>query len=298
MVQIGSTNVSWDDLAAILAVARARSIRRAADELGVAHTTLARRIEAAEAALGIVAFVRSVQGYALTEAGQSILSHVERMAEEAEALGRVLAGGDQAPQGTVRITLPPAVLTYCLMNALPKFHAEFPAINLDFDTQYGFSNLNRNDADIAIRYQTAPQDHLVGICVGTTHESAYATAEHMALIASREAKLIAWSRGDVFKRRAETFGLGHLDIAFTCVDVHGQVGLAESGLGVAILPTIIGDNSKKLRRVIPAQTLAVRPVWVLTHPDLRKSIRVRTVSTFLVNELKFLLSERKNISSS
>ena len=169
MVQISSAKVSWDDLAAILAVARARSIRRAADELGVAHTTLARRIEAAEAALGIVAFVRSVQGYALTEAGQSILSHVERMAEEAEALGRVLAGGDQAPQGTVRITLPPAVLTYCLMNALPKFHAEFPAINLDFDTQYGFSNLNRNDADIAIRYQTAPQDHLVGICVGTTH---------------------------------------------------------------------------------------------------------------------------------
>ena len=121
MVQISSTKVSWDDLAAILAVARAKSIRRAADELSVAHTTLARRIEAAEASLGIVAFVRGVQGYALTEAGQSILGNVERMAEEAEAMKRVLAGGDQSPHGTVRVTQPLPVLSYCLMEALPEF---------------------------------------------------------------------------------------------------------------------------------------------------------------------------------
>jgi DNA-binding transcriptional LysR family regulator len=296
MVQISSKKASWDDLAAILAVARARSIRRAADELGLAHTTLARRIEAAEAALGIVAFVRGVRGYTLTEAGQSILAHVERMAEEAEAMKRVLAGGDQSPQGTVRITLPPAVLTYCLMPALPKFRVDFPAINLDFDTQYSYSNLDRQEADIAIRYQNAPQDHLVGTCVGTTHECAYATPEVITRLATGDAKLVAWSRAEVFKRRAARFGLGHLEVAFICVDVHGQVGMAEAGLGIAILPTIVGDKSQKLQRVVQGQTLAVRPVWVLTHPDLRKSLRVRTVSAFLIGEMKKSFAERVDVS--
>ena len=289
MVQISSNKASWDDLAAILAVARAKSIRRAADQLGVAHTTLARRIEAAEAALGIVAFVRGVQGYSLTEAGQSILASIERMDEEATALARVLAGGDQSPQGTVRVTLPPAVLTYCLMPALPKFRADYSLINLDFDTQYSFANLDRHDADIAIRYQKAPQDHLVGVCVGNTQESAYArpdVIDQFYAAAAHRPKLIAWSRGAAFRKRAAAFGLENLEIATTCIDIHGQVALAEAGLGIALFSTVVGDQSKILRRLKPDKTIQGLPVWVLTHPDLRKSLRVRTVSDFLVSEMK------------
>src|SRR5260221_963416 len=112
MVQNHSTSVSWDNLAAVLAVAQSRSIRRAAETLGVAHTTLARRVEAAERALGVIAFVRSSRGYTPTDAGRAIVAHAERMAEESDALSRVVAGGDQAPRGNVRVTMPPAILTH------------------------------------------------------------------------------------------------------------------------------------------------------------------------------------------
>ena len=297
MVQKSSTVPSWDDLAAILAVARARSIRRAADELGVAHTTLVRRIEAAEASLGIVAFIRSVQGYALTEAGQAVVSHVERMAEEAEALNRNVAGGDVSPRGIVRVSLPPAVLTYCLMESLPQFHALFPLIDLDFDTQYGYSNLDRHEADIAIRYQSSPKDHLVGTCVGTSHEYAYATETIENQFNKGESPgLIGWSRSAAFRKRAAVFGLGENRIQHVCVDVHGQVALAEKDLGIAILPSLVGDKSKTLRRLFQNIYHPTNPIWVLTHPDLRRSFRVRTVSAFLIETLKGLLEERGKIA--
>lgn len=290
MVQLSSDRVSWDDLAAIRAVAKARSVRRAAEDLGLAHTTLARRIDAAEAALGIVAFVRSVQGYALTEAGHSILTHIDRMAEEADALGRVVGGGDLSPQGVVRVSLPPAVLTHYLLAALPRFQAAFPAISLDFNTQYTYSDLDRHETDIAIRYQNNPENHLVGICVGVSQESAYATAEQIALVAKGQAKLIAWSRGDGFRQRAESFGLSETEIGFTCADVVGQIALAEAGLGIALLSTHVGDGSSKLRRVVPGRAVALRKIWVLTHPDLRRSPRVRAVTGFLVEVLRSVLA--------
>jgi DNA-binding transcriptional LysR family regulator len=290
MVQISSTDVSWDDLAAIRAVAKTRSIRRAATAMGVAHTTLARRIEAAELALGIVAFVRSVRGYVPTEAGLAILAHIDRMADEAESLARAVAGGDLSPKGVVRVSLPPAVLTHYLLHALPQFQARFPDISLDFDTQYSYSNLDRHESDIAIRYQNTPEDHLVGTCVGTSQESAYATPAQIALIPSGQARLIAWSRGEVFRRRAAVFGLGEAEIGFLCVDVEGQIGLAEAGLGIAFLATGVGDRLAKLRRVDPDKAISLRRVWVLTHPDLRKSARIRAVTGFLVDTLRFALA--------
>ena len=57
-----STAAGWDGLRAILLVGRHGTVRAAADAAGVAHTTLARRVAAAERQLGIVAFVRSVKG--------------------------------------------------------------------------------------------------------------------------------------------------------------------------------------------------------------------------------------------
>ena len=297
MVQKRSIDQSWDDLAAILAVARARSIRKAADALGVAHTTLARRIEAAEASLGIVAFIRSVQGYALTEVGQVVVAHVERMAEEAESLHRSVAGGDVSPRGIVRVSLPPAVLTYCLMESLPKFHRQFPLIDLDFDTQYGYSDLDRHEADIAIRYQQSPKDHLVGTCVGTSHEYAYASEALAKRFRAGEAVgLIGWSRRAAFLKRAAVFGLGENRIQHVCVDVHGQAALAAKGLGIAILPSMVGDRSKTLRRLFPKIYHPTNPIWVLSHPDLRRSIRVRTVSAFLIETLKGLLEARDKSS--
>jgi len=293
MVQRSSTALSWDDLAAIRAVGRARTVRAAAEALGVAHTTLARRIEAAETALGAVAFVRGPRGYTPTEAGRAIIAHAERMAEEVESLGRTIAGGDRSPRGLVRVTMPPAILVYCIAHGLPAFHATYPAIDLDIDTGYGFRDLDRQDADVAVRLQTAPQDDLIGIRVGDGHEACYASADVAACVSGKAGAsfpLVAWSRGNEFRRRAATLGFDNPTLGPICLDVLGQLAMAEAGVGAAILPCIVGDASAKLVRLPPGRTVPVHAIWVLNHADLRQSARVRAVSAFLVEVLRASLA--------
>jgi len=287
-----SSAPAWDGIAAILAVSRARSIRAAAELLGVAHTTLARRIEAAERALGVVAFVRSSRGYTATDAGKAIVGHAERMAEEVEALGRVIAGGDQVPRGSVRVTMPPAILTHCVAPVLATFHARFPAIRLELDTGHGFRDLDRQEADVAIRLQNAPLDDLVGVRIGNVREAAYATPDVIRGLDNRGTNpvgLIAWSDSEVVIDRAARLGLTALTVGQVCADVLGQAALAAASAGVAIIPCLVGDADPNLRRVPPGKTIAAQAIWVLTHPDLRGSARVRAVSAFLVEILRAAL---------
>lgn len=290
MVQKQSNQPEWDDLAAILAVARGGSIRQAAEALGVSHTTLARRIEAAEGRLGVRAFLRGPRGFVLTEAGRQMLDHLERMDEAADALGRAVAGKDAAPRGRVRVSMPPAVLTHCLMEVLPRFTARYPGIELDFDMRYSFSDLDRNAADIAVRYQEDPPEHLVGTRIGQSLERAYGRADVVAeFAAGRSVPLIAWARGAAFEARAEALGIAG-EIGFACVDVQGQAALAEAGLGIAILPTLVGESTGPLMRVNDLAQEIPAPLWILTHPDLSRSARIRAVTGFLAAELRAALA--------
>jgi DNA-binding transcriptional LysR family regulator len=290
LVQKSSILLGWDDVQAIHAVAQSKSIRKAAQNLGVAHTTLARRIEMAELRLGVVAFVRSSNGFVLTEAGQNIVAHAARMAEAADALSLTIMAGDMEPSGTVRVSLPPALLSYCLAEPLAEFRRTHPAITLDIDAKHSYSDLDRHDADIAIRYQIEPASHLVGTCVGVSRECAYGSPLIVeAWKNGQSVAVVGWSRSDAFKRRLGEIGLDGMEIVATCTDVHGQVALAEQGVGIALIPEIVGDRST-LRRLQIDRYTSGSPVWVLTHIDLQRSVRVKTVAAFLAKELRRQLS--------
>src|SRR5438270_411419 len=72
----------WNDLKAFLAVARGGSTLAASKSLNVNQTTVARRVEGLEAALGLKLFERGQSGSRLTEAGRDLLGgegNMERM---------------------------------------------------------------------------------------------------------------------------------------------------------------------------------------------------------------------------
>lgn len=287
------TSLSWDNLQAILIVAKAQSIRGAAALHGVSHTTLARRIEAAEHALGTLVFIKTTQGYVLTESGHAVVTHIERMADEAGSLWRHRNGGDTAPRGIVRVAILPAVLSYCIAPVLPEFGAQYPLIDLDFDTRSGPSDLDRHECDIAISYQQAPDNHLVGVNLGYLSEGAYARSDLVQRLADGDKPpLITWSRSSSAIRRIAQFGLGDHRVAFVCPDVSSQIAMAEQGLGIVIVPDIFGTASSKLQRLGTPGTIGGRSVWVLTHPDLHRSIRIKAVTGFLTTQLRAILVAR------
>jgi DNA-binding transcriptional LysR family regulator len=56
-------------------------------------------------------------------------------------------------------------------------------------------------------------------------------------------------------------------------------------MGIALLPCYAGDMDERLIRVSdPIRNLDME-LWVLTHPDLRNSAKIRALMSFLYNDL-------------
>ena len=98
--------MDWDDLKFVLETARQGGLSGAARALGVNHATVARRIAAAEAALGVSLFDRRPSGYVPTRAGQDAVRTAEAFEVEHAALSRAVAARDAALSGPLTVTAP------------------------------------------------------------------------------------------------------------------------------------------------------------------------------------------------
>lgn len=282
MVQKHSTKLSWDGLEAICLVGRYGTVRRAAKHIGVAHTTMAKRIALAERRLGVVAFVRGPKGYVPTAAGNKIIAHAERMSHEVAAITKDVTDADSVVSGRVSVSLLPSVLSNVLNEQLGSFVARYPQIQLEFITDGALSDLDRNRADIVVRFQDNPAEHLWGRKVAAMFEATYSSPEFQQTYADSTLPVptIGWSSKSTVMDRAASHGINHADIRYITTDLRGQADLAASGHGVALLPCFVGDHHKGLVRFMPTAPIRINDVWVLTHPDHKTSTRVQKVAQF------------------
>ena len=287
VVRKRNTRVTWDDLEAILLVGQFGSVRRAADSIGVAHTTLAKRVDNAEAALGVVAFFRSTKGYAATDAGKIIIEHAQNMAHEADAVTRSIANTDVSISGTVRISLLPSVLSILIAPHLKEFNDAHPDLTLEFNTCYEITDLDKQQADIVVRFQDSPDEHLYGRNVATQYDAVYASNEFLELLKHNHAPipLVGWSSKINVMQRAKIHGFSNTLVASITKDLRSQCDLAIAGVGLAILPCFVGDNEPELNRFENSSPIRINDVWVLTQPNLKESKRILCVSRFICDIL-------------
>lgn len=86
--------MDWNDLRYVLETDRQNGLSGAARALGVNHATVARRIAAAEAALGVTLFDRLPTGYRATQAGREAVKTAVQMEEASHDLGRTIGAQD------------------------------------------------------------------------------------------------------------------------------------------------------------------------------------------------------------
>ncbi len=150
------SSMDWDDLKVFTAIARGGSVRAAARQLGIHHSTVARRLDQFEKRLRTVMFNRTPEGLKLSADGQLVLLQAEQVEGQIDDIERALVGRDQRLQGHVRVTFPEPVGTGFLMRDLGRFVAEHPDISLDFIGSYEALSLTRGEADIAVRVTDSP----------------------------------------------------------------------------------------------------------------------------------------------
>ncbi|SDC95106.1 LysR family transcriptional regulator [Belnapia rosea] len=280
--------LAWDDFRLIDAVATTRNLPAAAARLGIDHSTVFRRLKAIEALVGTPLFERHRTGYALTPAGEEMAALAARVDEDITAVTRRLIGQAPAPAGEVRLATSDSLLTELLMPMLAAFRRLNPAIRLDLVTGNAALNLSRRDADVAVRATDAPPDTLVGrraarIAWGLYGSVMVAPATDPVMESDwvclgdnlSSLKVVRHAQAMV---PAERLG-GRFDT------VLGLAHAVASGMGVGHLPCFIGDTWPGLTRLAPPDPAYASDLWLLTHPDLRRTPRVRALLDHLTETI-------------
>jgi DNA-binding transcriptional LysR family regulator len=65
-----------------------------------------------------------------------------------------------------------------------------------------------------------------------------------------------------------------------------QLAAARAGLGLAVLPCFLADPEPALQRALPPEPGLASELWLLTHPDLRRTARVRAFMDRLAASLR------------
>ena len=281
-----NNKLDWNDYEIVLRIADAGSLSKAAHLAGSSHPTMFRRINAVEEKLGVRLFERFRTGYQPTVAGEELVSVARQIAELTNDAERRVSGRDLRPSGVVRLATTDTLLFGLLAREIVRFGKIEPEITLDVTVSNEISNLSQREADIAIRPASSPDDHLVGRKLGVIRQAAYA-ARTLDLGENSQPPWItlpwigpspsmAYSQLHAWMRN-----VGCDEKCVCCLDsVLAMYAAVRSGVGVAVLPGYLADADTKLTRIgNPIDDLAV-DLWLLTHPDLRHTARVRTALNY------------------
>ena len=286
-----SHSLNWDDLKFFLAVARTGTLRGAAESIEVNHTTLTRRLSVMEDRFGTRLFDRSKSGLALTQLGEELIPHAERVEAEMAAVSRAIVGRDAQPTGTVYVTLPHGLAMTSLMDDFSAFAALYPDITLNLNFTNDVRDLMRREADVSLRVADEVTDDVVGRRLVQMSQAAYCTRAYAERICNNGGKglhFIGWHEPEE-ATTANWIKSSHYPKAtlkHRVSELVPLITLAASGLGMAYLACNLGDRHPDLIRAPFQKPLPYRSIWLLLHRDLRNTARVRLLVDFLAERVR------------
>jgi DNA-binding transcriptional LysR family regulator len=288
----------WDDLKQLLAVARHGSTLAAGRALGIDQSTVQRRLTELERRFGQALVQRQPSGYRLTEFGQALLPHAERVEHAVTSFKQYLATAAADVAGIVRVTCPePIVYRITQSDLLERFSARHPALQVHFVMSDKYIDLAKGEADVALRSGDTEDGDLVGRKIGDSVWAVYASKTyierhgrpHRVEDLAHHA-LVGFDDTMAKHRTAAWLRAIAPDAALVArsSSVLGLVYSAKAGVGVAPLPIALGDAEPDLVRVIEPIADLTRIWRMLTTAELRHTPRVAAFFDFIVSEIDTL----------
>ena len=281
----------WEPIRYFVAVARAGSVMAAARQLGVGHATVLRNVARLEAGLGLRLFDHVRTGYRLTADGEDVLDNALAMEAQAEALLRRASGKSPEPEGRLKLVLADASL-FDPMPLLEGFRRAAPRIELAIEDagEAADSRLADLHADAAIAVTNAPPDELVGRQLSRIRFGWFAAPGYLAALGGApSADAVDWvvwhgggatGLGERWQEEALHRLTGRPSVALRAGRHAEALAAVRAGLGAGLLGT---DAAAELQPLPVADPGAGVGVWLLTHPDLRRSGRVQALFDFVAD---------------
>jgi DNA-binding transcriptional LysR family regulator len=279
-------NFDWNQVRAFLATVEEGSLSAAARATGQTQPTIGRQVAALESTLGVTLFERVGRSLVLTDAGHGLIEHVRVMGEAASRISLTALGQANDVEGLVRISTSD-IFSFYLLPKIIKYLSEIaPGLDVEIVASNAISDLQRREADIAIRHVRPTQPDLVARLLGQAKAGFYATPEFLAkngnpkgIAAFNKLGFIAFGNPEGMLQHLNATGL---TLTQKNIKYHSESGLAGwsmvlAGLGVGIMSTEVGDACPEIVQVLPEINQVDFPVWLVTHREIYTSARIRVV---------------------
>lgn len=284
----------WNQARAFLATAEEGSLSAAARALKQTQPTLGRQVAALEEHLGVVLFERVGRKLSLTPSGLDLLEHVRAMRDAAQRVSLSASGHAHGVDGLVRITASDVFAAHLLPDALKRLRQLAPELEIDIVASNALQDLQRREADIAIRHVRPTQPHLIARLVQE------ATAHLCGARAYLDARGRPESPDDLIHHDFVAFGdidrmLGYFtEFGFPIRRSNVRMGsengmvaweLVRRGFGLGVMADAVAIPDPDIELVLPSKPAITFPVWLTTHRELHTSRRIRLVFDTLADFL-------------
>ncbi|HET9715082.1 MAG TPA: LysR family transcriptional regulator [Pseudolabrys sp.] len=307
----GTNAAKWDDLKVFLEVARQGSVHAAARRLRLDHSTVCRRIGRLEALLAVKLFDRSRKGIAVRHEARGLLKHVEQMDRHAGSLEDVFTRGRSEVEQVVRIATMEGIASGYLARCLPALRKFSDRLKIELVSIPQVVDLNRKEADIFLSFFNPNARGLKSSLYGEFSLFLYCSKDYL-------------QRHGTPKKREDLdhhVFVGYIDdllainavrwldevvtapvMSFHSNSVFAQCNAAVSGLGIALLPTFVGEGVAGLQRILSDKVSVQRDVWVSVRTEQTHTSRIKAATQFLkyifARDAAFLLGKVRRLNHS
>jgi DNA-binding transcriptional LysR family regulator len=291
-------NLDWEKLRLFESVADAGSFTEAARRLHMSQPALSRQIAALEESVGAKLFHRHARGLAMTHEGEQLHAATHTMSDTIERTRASIDVSRGRPSGEIRLTTTVSFGSTWLARQMGAFIDRYPDITVTMILADHDVDLNRREADCAIRFHAPLQGELIQkplvpirhrLCASEAYLATHGTPETVADLDNHRLLAYGASAPDALKGINWALELGDGDkprhAALSLNNSFGILQAVEAGAGIAALPSYLIRFSGKVRVVLPELEGATFRTFFVYPAELRKSVRVAALRDFLVERM-------------
>jgi DNA-binding transcriptional LysR family regulator len=286
-----ATEPDWAWYRSFLAVLDAGSLSAAARALALTQPTLGRHIDQLERALALKLFVRSVDGFAPTEAALDLRGYAATIASNAAALRRAAASHGNGVSGTVRISASDIVGVEVLPPILARLRARHPALVVELVVSNAVDDLLRRESDIAVRFVAPTQEALIARRAGGIELGLHAHRDYLAahgtpgtLDELGQHALIGPDGDSPLVHRLQTqFPMfQRARLALRSDNNLAQLAAIRAGYGIGVCQSALAARDPAIVRLLRGEFSITLDTWIAMHADLRSTPRCAVTFAALV----------------
>lgn len=284
-------SVDWNDIEVFLEVAEGGSLSAAARQLHRSQPTIGRRIQALEDKLSLTLFIRTPYGYQLTNNGKMLVSEASKVVDAMYVFKGKASLLHEQPTGIVSIACGES-FAQLLVNNLDKLTALYPDISIEIQTGLSFVNLEKGDADIAIRSKRPTSPNLYTKFLGHCCYAVYAAESYVHFcpeaLGEQRTKVCRWIalQDDKVKLPVTLWLQSHVpanQIKLYCNTLTSVLQGVSSGQGLAALPVFVGEYTQNLVKLTSKLDDLSQTTWLVSSRNARRVQTIKVVSEWIVS---------------